>query len=134
MVVQHRGGRENDEKADHVGVDHADDGIEVDPLQRAVCGGGLQQQGLLLGLLLFFHFLRGLPEKHVRADGGAEHGHEGQQIVAVVAPGRYPQAVQRLSPRHVHHHGGQRVRQQTEGQQLQQPGVARERDGDLERH
>lgn len=48
MVVQHRGGRENDEKADRVGVDHADDGIEVDPLQRAVCGGRLQQQGLFL--------------------------------------------------------------------------------------
>jgi hypothetical protein len=29
-----------------------------------------------------FDFLRGLPEKQIRADGGAEHGNNGRQVLS----------------------------------------------------
>jgi len=80
-VQGHRGG-EHDEERHQVGERHPDVGIDLDAAKlRRGLFGRLAQRMFAVGRALLLHFLRSLPEEQVRADRGAEHGHEREQII-----------------------------------------------------
>ena len=131
--VQRSRRRQHDEKGDRVREDHADIGVELDPVQvrpglrRRLAQGLLSRPGALL-----LHLLRGLPEKQIRADGGAEHRDQGEQVVGIEFYRRNQGAPQHLAPGHMHHERGGDVGEQRQGQPLQDRRVARERNEDLQ--
>jgi hypothetical protein len=98
-----RGG-DDDEEADHVRKPHAETGVDADAVNL---GPGLarrvdeRMRGGIDALVL--RFLRGLPEKAIGRDRGAEHGDDCDNVILVPAEGRHDEVVGDLGPWHVDH-------------------------------
>jgi hypothetical protein len=82
--VQRRARRDHDRKRDEVRKPHLDEGVQMNSVNRSLALmrraleylPGRERPDILC-------FLGGLPKKQVRADGGAEDGHYGCQVILV---------------------------------------------------
>jgi hypothetical protein len=116
-LVQGRGGGDDDRDRNEVGKRHADQGIGVDVLERAVGLAGRAHQGFaLLARLHIFRLLRGLPEEQVGRNRGAEDGDQGGEEVGAPSDLGDEQAGERLGPMHVSREQRRDIREQAQGQ------------------
>jgi len=81
---------------------------------------------------LFFHFLRSLPEKKIRADGRAEHCDQREEIVRAQREIRNERVQAGLEPRHAHHERRRDVGEEGERQPLQERRVPGKGNEDLQ--
>jgi hypothetical protein len=93
--MQRRARCNHDRKRDEVRKSHPDEGVQMNPVNRSLALMRRPLQDLpgrdrpdVLG------FLGSLPKEQVRADGGAEDGNNGRQVILVPTDGttRLPSA------------------------------------------
>src|ERR1700737_1598052 len=120
MRTECRGSSQDDEECDQVRECHADEGVELDPLQ--LCYGILRRPEQRFGRTVgadFFHFLRSLPEKQVGADGGAEYCND-QRNGSVIPCDCRPYRMQKdFSPWHIDREHSRDVSEQAEREPFQ---------------
>ena len=132
--MQGCGGGDDDRQRDQVGKRHADDGVGADPgklhrrLERRL------DQRLLVGVdALVLGLLRGLPEKQVGRDRGAQNRDHRSQVILAPGDARHEYAVQRLVPVHLGYCERADIGEQTQGQPLQHRDVTPVVEEDLRR-
>src|SRR6516165_4780433 len=119
--VQHRGPDDDDEPGHGLGDEHADGVVGAQVAQRA--------PGLAAGVL--FDLLGGLPEEHVRRDGGADDRGDDVEERGRELDVRDEGGPEDLTPGFGDQQRGDRVGQQRDRQPLEYFGVPAVADGDL---
>ena len=92
----------------------------------------LFQRFVAEGRALVFDFLRGLPEKQIGADGGAEHRHHHGDIFAFEREVGQQRAAERFFERYVHHQHGADIGEQRQRQPFEDGRITRKRYEDLQ--
>ena len=132
LTVQRGGSGENNGKGDDIGKHHADAGVPFDAVDMAVLVKRRVAQSGSAMELQFLHLLSRLPDEHIGTDGGAEHRHHGQRIIAGPADRRHHQRAAHFQPRHVDGQHRDDIDKQHHGEPFQRTGVAAIGNGDLE--
>jgi len=131
--MQGHGGGQHDEERHQVRERHSYVRIDLDAVKVGLgLLGRLAQRLFAVGGALLFHFLRSLPEEQVRADRGAEHGHEREQIIRAQRDIRDERVQAGLEPRHTHHEHRRDVGEERERQPLQERRVPGKGNEDLQ--
>src|SRR6267378_4327462 len=82
--MQGGGSSQNNEKCDEVGESHAQVRVDPDPVELFGClSGSVFERRFTVIVSDLFDFLRGLPEKEIWADRGAQDCDQGCQVVLV---------------------------------------------------
>ena len=127
IQIQRDGGGHHNAQRHAVGQQHAHSRVQPDAGQMLLhIGGEFAQRSGVGAQALVFHFLRGLPEEKIGADGGAQHGHHHGGIVAQRSVGRHEapglQGLHRhLLEGHMHHHHHGEIGEQRQRQPFEQP-------------
>ena len=115
----------DDGQRHQIGETHAKERVELDALQRArpLLGGGQQvraegEEADVLGLF------GGLPEEEIGADGGAQHRHDGGEVILVEDEAGQHQIHRQPAPVHVHHHHGGEIGEERQRQPFQHLHIA----------
>jgi hypothetical protein len=123
----------DDEEGDHVGQEHADDGVETDPTELDPSMPRLVYQGHLSWVVAdFFRLLGGLPEEQVGADRGSENGDDGGPVILAAMKGGDERPRSDLAPGDLHEEHRQDVAEQHQAQPLEDPGITLVDDEDFQ--
>ena len=73
---------DDDEEHHQIGDERTHADVQPSSVELEGRCASTRNRGQSSDAFFFFYFLRGLPEKQIRTDGGAEDGDDGQQIIS----------------------------------------------------